>query len=63
VLQQVVEQHPVLAQETQFSLRYGIWMQRFRIVRYPLMGGQACVSCGAAEFSRDTGIVILSDHT
>jgi hypothetical protein len=25
------------------------------------MGGQACVLCGAAEFSRDTDLVILAD--
>jgi hypothetical protein len=30
-------------------------------VRYLLMGGQACVFYGAAEFSRDTDIVILAD--
>jgi len=30
-------------------------------VRYLLMGGQACVLYGAAEFSRDTDIVILAD--
>ncbi|MBM4144611.1 MAG: hypothetical protein FJ225_13635 [Lentisphaerae bacterium] len=29
-------------------------------VRYMLMGGQACVFYGAAEFSRDTDIVILA---
>lgn len=31
-------------------------------VRYLLMGGQACVFYGAAEFSRDTDIVILADQ-
>lgn len=30
-------------------------------VRFLLMGGQACVFYGAAEFSRDTDIVILAD--
>ena len=30
-------------------------------VRYLLMGGQACILYGAAEFSRDTDIVILAD--
>ena len=30
-------------------------------VRHLLMGGQACVFYGAAEFSRDTDIVILAD--
>jgi hypothetical protein len=30
-------------------------------VRYLLMGGQACVLYGAAEFSRDTDIVVLAD--
>ena len=31
-------------------------------VRSLLMGGQACVLYGAAEFSRDTDIVVLSDE-
>ncbi len=31
-------------------------------VRHLLMGGQACVFYGAAEFSRDCDIVLLSDH-
>ena len=30
-------------------------------VRFLLMGGQACVFYGAAEFSRDTDIVILAE--
>jgi hypothetical protein len=30
-------------------------------VRALLMGGQACVFYGAAEFSRDTDLVILAD--
>ena len=30
-------------------------------VRALLMGGQACVLYGAAEFSRDTDLAILSD--
>ena len=30
-------------------------------VRFLLMGGQACVFYGAAEFSRDTDIVLLAD--
>ena len=30
-------------------------------VRSLLMGGQACVLYGAAEFSRDTDLVILAD--
>ncbi len=30
-------------------------------VRALLMGGQACVFYGAAEFSRDTDIAILAD--
>ena len=30
-------------------------------VKYLLMGGQACVFYGAAEFSRDTDIAVLSD--
>jgi len=30
-------------------------------VRYLLMGGQACILYGAAEFSRDTDIVILAE--
>ena len=30
-------------------------------VRHLLMGGQACVLYGAAEFSRDTDIVVLAD--
>ena len=29
-------------------------------VRYLLMGGQACVFYGAAEFSRDTDVVMLT---
>jgi hypothetical protein len=29
-------------------------------VRALLMGGQACVFCGAAEFSRDTDFAILA---
>lgn len=33
----------------------------FRQVRHLLMGGQACVLYGAAEFSRDTDIVVLAD--
>ena len=32
-----------------------------RRVRALLMGGQACVFYGAAEFSRDTDLVILAD--
>ena len=32
-------------------------------VRHLLMGGQACVFYGAAEFSRDCDIVVLSDET
>ena len=31
-------------------------------VRHLLMGGQACVFYGAAEFSRDTDIVLLADQ-
>jgi len=31
-------------------------------VRHLLMGGQACVFYGAAEFSRDCDIVIVADH-
>ena len=31
-------------------------------VQFLLMGGQACVFYGAAEFSRDTDIVILADY-
>jgi hypothetical protein len=34
-----------------------------RRVRALLMGGQACVFYGAAEFSRDTDIAILADST
>jgi hypothetical protein len=30
-------------------------------VRYLLMGGQACVFYGAAEFSRDCDIIILCE--
>ena len=30
-------------------------------MRSLLMGGQACVLYGAAEFSRDTDVVVLSD--
>ena len=30
-------------------------------VRYLLMGGQACVLYGAAEFSRDTDVAVLAD--
>ncbi len=30
-------------------------------VRALLMGGQACVLYGAAEFSRDTDLLILAD--
>jgi hypothetical protein len=30
-------------------------------VRYLLMGGQACIVYGAAEFSRDTDIAVLAD--
>ena len=30
-------------------------------VRYLLMGGQACVLYGAAEFSRDTDIAVLAE--
>ena len=30
-------------------------------VRYLLMGGQACVLYGAAEFSRDTDVMLLAD--
>ena len=32
-----------------------------RRVRHLLMGGQACVFYGAAEFSRDTDIAVLAD--
>ncbi len=32
-----------------------------RQVRALLMGGQACVFYGAAEFSRDTDLLILAD--
>ena len=32
-------------------------------VRFLLMGGQACVFYGAAEFSRDTDIVIAMSPT
>ncbi len=32
-------------------------------VRHLLMGGQACVLYGAAEFSRDCDIVILADES
>ena len=35
-------------------------MQAHR-VRALLMGGQACVFYGAAEFSRDTDLLILAD--
>jgi len=31
-------------------------------VRALLMGGQACVLYGAAEFSRDTDLAVLADH-
>jgi hypothetical protein len=31
-------------------------------VRYLLMGGQACILYGAAEFSRDTDIAVLADQ-
>ena len=31
-------------------------------VRYLLMGGQACVFYGAAEFSRDCDVVVLADR-
>lgn len=31
-------------------------------VKYLLMGGQACVLYGAAEFSRDTDFAVLADH-
>lgn len=31
-------------------------------VRHLLMGGQACVFYGAAEFSRDCDIVVLADE-
>jgi hypothetical protein len=34
---------------------------RARRVRALLMGGQACVFYGAAEFSRDTDLAILAD--
>lgn len=34
---------------------------RERRVRALSMGGQACVSYGAAEFSRDTDLVVLAD--
>ena len=34
---------------------------RLHNVRFLLMGGQACVFYGAAEFSRDTDIVILAE--
>lgn len=30
-------------------------------VRFLLMGGQACILYGAAEFSRDTDIIILAE--
>ena len=30
-------------------------------VRYLLIGGQACVLYGAAEFSRDTGVAVLAE--
>ena len=32
-----------------------------RQVRHLLMGGQACVFYGAAEFSRDTDVALLAD--
>jgi hypothetical protein len=34
---------------------------RARRVRVLLMGGQARVFCGAAEFSRDTALAIVAD--
>jgi len=34
---------------------------RARRVRALLMGGQACVFYGAAEFSRDTDLAIVAD--
>ena len=34
-----------------------------RQVRYLLMGGQACVLYGGAEFSRDTDITVLAART
>src|SRR5581483_6980318 len=36
-------------------------MMAARQVRVLLMGGQACVFYGAAEFSRDTDLLILGD--
>ena len=33
----------------------------FHQVRHLLMGGQACVLYGAAEFSRDTDITLAAD--
>lgn len=30
-------------------------------VQCPLMGGQACIIYGAAEFSRDAGLAVLAD--
>lgn len=36
-------------------------MLRAHSVRFLLMGGQACVFYGAAEFSRDTDIVLLAE--
>jgi hypothetical protein len=35
---------------------------RARRVRALLMGGQACVFYGAAEFSRDTDLAIVADE-
>jgi len=32
-------------------------------VRHLLMGGQACVFYGAAEFSRDCDVVLLADES
>ena len=35
---------------------------RSRKVKHLLMGGQACVFYGAAEFSRDTDIAVLAER-
>ncbi len=42
-------------------IRKVLFTMASRRVRALLMGGQACVFYGAAEFSRDTDLLILAD--
>ena len=43
------------------SIRKDFSTMAVRQVHALLMGGQACVFCGATEFSRDTDLAVLAD--